>query len=121
MTMKKLVSWVEIPTVDFKRAVMFYSTVLRIELQETDCGTEKMACFPSGEGAIISAPGFHPSKDGVLVSLNTGNDLDSTMIRIEENGGRIIQPKTKIQVENRGYFSLFIDCEGNKLGLYGEK
>ena len=120
MTMEKLVSWVEIPAVDFKRAVKFYTTILGIELQEIDCGTEKMACFPSGEGAISFAPGFNPSKDGVLVSLNTENDLDNTMSRIEKNGGKIIQPKTKIQAENRGYFSLFIDCEGNKLGLYGD-
>ena len=120
MTMKKLISWVEIPAADFNRAVKFYNTILGIELQEIDCGTEKMACFPSGEGAISYAPGFNPSKDGVLVSLNTENDLDNTMSRIEKNGGKIIQPKTKIQAENRGYFSLFIDCEGNKLGLYGD-
>lgn len=118
--MKKLVSWVEIPAVDFNRAVKFYNAILGIELHEIDCGTEKMACFPTGEGAISFAPGFTPSKDGVLISLNTGNDLDNTMIRIEKNGGQIIQPKTKIQVDDRGYFSLFIDCEGNKLGLYGD-
>ena len=119
--MEKLVSLVEIPAVDFERAVTFYNTILGIELQVIDCGTEKMACFPSGEGAISFAPGFNPSKDGVLVSLNTENDLDNTMSRIENNGGIIVQPKTKIEAENRGYFALFIDCEGNKLGLYGDK
>lgn len=119
MTMKKLVSWVDIPAVNFERAVKFYNTILGIELQVTDCGKEKMACFPSGEGAISFAPGFNPSKDGVLVSLNTENDLDNTMNIIEKNGGKIIQPKTKIQAENRGWFSLFIDSEGNKIGLYG--
>lgn len=118
--MKKLVSWVEIPAVDFKRAVTFYNTVLGIELQVVDCGKEKMACFPTGEGAISFAPGFNPSRDGVLVSLNTADDLDNTMVRIELNGGKIIMPKTKILAENRGYFSLFIDCEGNKVGLYGD-
>jgi predicted enzyme related to lactoylglutathione lyase len=119
--MKKLVSWIEIPAADFKRAVNFYSAILEIKLDEVDCGTEKMACFPSGEGAISFAPGFNPSKDGVLVSLNTGDDLDKTILRIEKNGGRVIQPKTKIQAEGCGYFSLFIDCEGNKVGLYGDK
>lgn len=118
--MKKLVSWVEIPAVDFIRAVQFYNTVLEIELQVSDFGSEKMACFPSGEGAISFAPDFYPSKDGVLVSLNTGNDLENTMLRIEKNGGKIVQPKTKIEAENLGYFAVFIDCEGNKLGLYGD-
>jgi len=118
--MRNLISWVEIPAADFKRAVKFYNTILEIELQEIDCGIEKMACFPSGDGAISFAPSFNPSKDGVLVSLNTGNDLDNTMGRIEKNGGKIVYPKTKIQAENRGYFSLFIDSEGNKIGLYGD-
>jgi len=30
---------------------------------------------------------------------------------IEKNGGKIIRPKTKIEAEGRGYFSLFIDSE----------
>jgi predicted enzyme related to lactoylglutathione lyase len=118
--MKKLVSWIEIPALDFNRAVKFYNTILEIKLQEIDCGKEKMACFPSGEGAISFASGFKPSTDGVLVSLNTGKELDKTMLRVEKNGGTIIQPKTKIEVEGRGYFSLFIDCEGNRVGLYGD-
>lgn len=117
--MKNLVSWVEIPATDFYRAVKFYNSVLEIELQVVDCGLEKMACFPTGEGAISFAPGFNPSKDGVLVSLNTGDDLENTMKRIEKKGGTIVQPKTKIEVEGRGYFALFIDSEGNKVGLYG--
>jgi predicted enzyme related to lactoylglutathione lyase len=119
--MKKLISWVEIPAADFKSAVKFYNAILEISLQEVDCGAEKMACFPSGEGAVSYAEGFKPSEDGVLVSLNTGKDLDGTILRIEKNGGKIIQPKTKIQAEGRGYFSLFIDSEGNKVGLYGDK
>ncbi len=60
MTIKKLVSWVEIPAVDFERAVRFYNTILGIELQVIDCETKKMACFPSGEGAISFVPGFNP-------------------------------------------------------------
>lgn len=118
-TMKNLISWVEIPTVDFKRAVDFYSNVLGIEFQVFEHPEEKMACFPSGEGAIFYAPGYNPSKDGVIVSLNTEDDLEGTINRIEQNGGKILIPKTKIEVEGRGYFATFIDTEGNKLGLYG--
>jgi uncharacterized protein len=118
--MEKLIAWVEIPATDFKRAVNFYNKVLGIELQEVDCGTEKMACFPSGEGAISWAPGFNPSKDGVLVSLNSGTQLDQTIERVTAQGGVIVHPKTKIEAEGRGYFALFTDSEGNKVGLYGD-
>ena len=118
--MKELISWVEIPAVDFNRAVDFYNHVFGLNLEPIDCGTEKMACLPGDAGAISFAPDFKPSVDGVLVSLNTGNDLDGTIKRIEIAGGKIIRPKTKIEVEGRGYFALFIDSEGNRLGLYGD-
>jgi len=119
--MTKLVSWVEIPAADFKRAVDFYSNILQTDLQIIDCGEEKMACFPAGDGAISYAPGFNPSKDGVLVSLNTEKDLEGAIMRVGKMGGKIVHPKTKIQAEGRGYFAIFIDSEGNKVGLYGDE
>ena len=118
--MKKLISWVEIPANDFERAVKFYNSVLDLDLQIVDFGEEKMACFPGGEGAVSYAPNFKPSKDGTLVSFNTGNHLDASIDRVKANGGKIVQSKTKIEAEGRGYFSLFIDSEGNKVGLYGD-
>ena len=120
-TMKKLISWVEIPSVNFERAVKFYNAILDIELQIIDCGQEKMACFPNGEGAVSYAPNFKPSRDGLLVSFNVSDDLESSIERIKANGGTIVQQKTKIEAKGRGYFSVFIDCEGNKVGLYGDK
>ena len=83
-------------------------------------GTEKMACFPSGEGAISSAPDFEPGSTGVLVSLNTEDALDETILSIEAAGGQIATLKTKIEAEERGFFAIFLDSEGNKLGLYGD-
>lgn len=119
--MTKLISWIEIPSTDFERAVKFYSALLKTDLQIIDCEHEKMACFPGGEGAISFAPGFKPGKDGTLVSFNVENDLEGAIERIRENKGTIVQPKTKIEAEGRGYFALFIDSEGNKVGLYGDK
>lgn len=119
--MKKLISWVEVPAVNFDRAVKFYSTILNLDLEKIDCGKEKMACFPGGEGAVSYAPNFKPSKDGMLVSFNVPDSLDLTISRIEANGGKLVLPKTKIEAEGRGYFATFIDCEGNKVGLYGDE
>ncbi len=119
--MKKIISWVEIPAIDMDRAVNFYNAVLRLDLEVSDYGEEKMACFPGSEGAISFAPGFKPSKDGVLVSFNPGEDLDETIGRIKKNGGSIVQAKTKIEAEGLGYFALFTDSEGNRVGLYGDR
>lgn len=117
--MKKLVTWVDIPAVDFKRAVDFYQHVLQTKLEIFDCGEEKMACFPTGEGAVSSAPGFVPSENGPIVNFDCGNNLEDAIERVVAVGGKIVHPKTKIEVEGRGYFALFHDSEGNRLGLYG--
>lgn len=118
--MKKIFYWVEIPAANFDRAVNFYGKLMGVKLEGIDCGTEKMACLPNDAGAIFWAPDFKPSKDGVLVSMNAVNDIDGWIERVKANGGTIDRPKTKIEVEGRGYFALFIDTEGNRLGLYGE-
>lgn len=116
--MRKLISWVEIPANDIERASKFYGKLLSLDIQVMDFGKEKMACFPNGEGAISQAPNFDPSKNGVLVSFNTEKKIDDVLKIANEIGGKIVQPKTKIEAEGRGYFALIIDTEGNKVGLY---
>lgn len=118
--MKQIFYWVEIPTVNFDRAVDFYNSLLGIQLEKVDCGTEKMAFLPNDAGAIFWAPEFKPSQDGLLVSMNCGTDIDGWIKRVEANGGKIVRPKCKIEVEGRGWFALFLDTEGNRLSLYGE-
>jgi uncharacterized protein len=119
--MKKMIAWVEIPALDIRRAVKFYNTILKTDLEILDFGSEKMACFPTGEGAISEAPGFTPSKNGALVSFDTGDALEETIAAITVAGGEIVTPKTKIEAEGRGYFAIFTDTEGNRVGLYGNR
>jgi hypothetical protein len=118
--MEKLISWVEIPAANFDRAVDFYNSALKLNLQKQDFGAEKMACFPTGEGAISFAPDFNPSEDGTLVSFTAPDSIEETLARVEQNGGKTIIPKTRIEAEGRDYFAVCIDSEGNKIGLYGK-
>lgn len=122
--MSKLVAFFEITCVDFKRAVGFYEKVFGMKMSVMDCGHEKMAFFPDEDGvcpgAVSWSEDFKPSQDGILLSLNC-DDIHKTLSKIEKNGGRTVIPKTKIEAENRGYFSVFMDCEGNRLGLYSDK
>lgn len=118
--MTKLISWVEVPATDIKRSVKFYNSVLNLNLEVLDFGTEQMACFPNGEGAISVAKDFNPSSDGVIVSFFVKDNMDDVLENIWNAGGKVVKPKTKIEAEGRGYFALFIDTEGNRLGLYSE-
>ena len=117
--MDKLIAWVEIPTADFERAVKFYSSVFQLELTPIDCGNgEKMACFPTGEGAIVQSPHAKPSENGTVVSFTVPDSIEAAISRIERAKGKVVIPKTKIEAEGRGYFAVCKDTENNKIGLY---
>ena len=117
--MEKLINWVEIPSADFERAVKFYSSVFKMDLTIEDCGDDgKMACFPTGEGAIIYHPNFKPSENGALVYITVPDSIEAAILRIEQEKGKVVIPKTKIEVEGMGYFAVCMDSENNKIGLY---
>jgi predicted enzyme related to lactoylglutathione lyase len=117
--MDKLIAWVEIPTADFERSVKFYNSVFKLDLTPIDCGNgEKMACFPTGEGAIVYSPYAKPSENGAVVSFTVPDSIEAAISRIEQENGNVIIPKTKIEVEGRGYFAVCTDSENNKIGLY---
>ncbi|WP_455584100.1 VOC family protein [Bacteroides sp.] len=123
--MKKLISFFEIPASNFSRAVKFYEAIFGIEMTVMECDTEKMAFFmeegtEQSVGAISFAEGFLPSERGVLIHFNC-EDITATSTLVEQNRGKIVIPRTKIQAEDRGYFCVFTDSEGNNIGLYADK
>jgi predicted enzyme related to lactoylglutathione lyase len=122
--MQNFLRFFEIPAVDFDRAVKFYTEVFDTELSIAEDENEKMACFMDGGkaiGAISLADGFKPSRDGVMVSLYAGEEMDEILKKVLSNDGEIVTSKTKIEVEGLGYFAVMIDSEGNKIGLYSDK
>jgi uncharacterized protein len=119
--MKNFISIVEIPTVNFSRAVAFYQTILDIIIEEVDMGGTQMGVFPS-DGQVVSVvlvkgDDYKTTTDGTIVYLNAGDDLQMMLNKITSNGGKIIVPKTEISPE-MGFFAMFTDTEGNKLGLH---
>jgi len=119
--MKNLISIVEIPTSDFPRAIAFYQKILDINIEEMEMDGVKMGLFPNdGESIfvqLIKGSEYKTSVDGTIVYLNGGNDLQTVANKIEMNGGKIVVPKTEIGPE-MGFYAMFTDTEGNKLGLH---
>lgn len=58
-----------------------------------------------------------PTTDGPLLYLNACDSVQAMFEKVEHKGGQVLLPKTKIN-EVMGYFALFLDPEGNKLGLH---
>ena len=118
--MKSLIAFFEIPATDFYQSVNFYQAIFGVKLTVAEYSNEKMACFvQDGQtaGAISYAPDFKPSEHGVLIHFNC-EDIDRSIRQVLKQGGKIAIPKTKIQAEGKGYFAVFTDPAGNRIGLY---
>ena len=68
-------------------------------------------------GAIVYGEGYIPTKDGVKVYLNAGNDLNVVLNRVEKAGGKVALPKTLV-APDLGYFAMLEDTEGNRISLH---
>lgn len=119
--MENAINWFEIPVLDFNRALKFYSAILEIEIQPAEMLGNKIGFLPSDRtnvsGAIVQGAEYKPSQSGSLVYLNGGKDLQSVLNRVKKNEGKIVVPKTAVGPD-MGFFALFIDSEGNKIGLH---
>jgi len=121
--MTNSVNWVEIPVLNFDQAKEFYSRIYDYEMFEETMGPWRMGFLPMDTesqgvgGAIVQGSGYVPTSLGAKVYLNGGKDLLTVLNRIEQAGGEIITPKTKISDEI-GYFAVFEDTEGNHVCLH---
>ncbi|MDC8000272.1 VOC family protein [Aequorivita todarodis] len=121
--MKDFITWFEIPVLNMERATAFYNHIYGIKMKTNEMNDYAMAIFPVTTGiggALVMGQGCVPSETGSLIYLNGGKDLQPILDKVEEAGGRIILPKTKIN-DDAGYFALFIDSEGNKLAINSKK
>ena len=120
-TMNSFVAIFEIPATDIPRAATFYQRVLGIEVQEYEFPGTQMGLFPTENqlnvGVLLKAEDYVPSSNGITIYFNAGKNLQSTLDKVEPNGGQIITPKTP-HADGVGFFALFKDTEGNRIGLH---
>ncbi len=123
--MNNAISWFEIPATDLGRAQKFYESIFGITFNSMDLPNIKMRLFPLDDpmnevgGAIVDSGGFHkPSgTDGPLIYLNGNPDVQNVLDKVEKAGGKIMVPKTEISSEY-GFMAVFLDTEGNRIGLH---
>lgn len=119
--MNSFISIFEIPATDISRAIAFYQAILGIQIEKLDLPEMQIGIFPYEDqavtGVIIKAEGYQPSADGITIYLNGGDNLQTMLDKVEENGGKVIVPKTP-HADDSGYFALFHDSEGNRMGLH---
>jgi predicted enzyme related to lactoylglutathione lyase len=81
-----------------------------------------MAIFVDAEGnsagSLVFGENYQPSHTGAVVYLSASEDLTIHLDKIVQHGGQVLLPKTAIHDGEHGYIALFLDSEGNRVGLY---
>jgi uncharacterized protein len=121
-------TWIEIYVDDMGRARKFYESVLKVEMEPMiapgDFGDLEMLCFPSDmdgpniSGALCKTSEFRPGTGGTLVYFSC-DDCAVESARVEAAGGKVLQDK--MPIGEHGFCSIFIDTEGNTVGLHSMK
>lgn len=119
--MSSYISIFEIPATDISRAINFYKEILVVDIEKLEFPEMEMGLFPYQDqmvtGVIMKGEGYEPSANGVTIYLNGGDNLKTILDKVENNGGKIIVPKTP-HTDESGFFAIFHDSEGNKIGLH---
>ena len=122
--MANVINWFEIPVSDIDRASKFYSAILGGELQQMEMMGTKMAFLPmDGEGvggSLCQGDNYNPTPNGAKIYLNGGEDLNIPLAKVENAGGKVVMPKTKINDEI-GFMAFFVDTEGNNMAFHSPK
>ena len=114
----------QIPVEDFNRALRFYNHLMNYELETLEYQEASLAFFACESkqgvsGSLIKSDGLKPSTTGTMVYLQAGNDLQPYLDRAKAAGGTVFMEKTLLG-PNMGFFAIFDDCEGNRVGLYSK-
>ena len=118
------VGWFDINVSNLDRAKKFYETVFEIKLTDLPLEWGNQALFPFDQespnisGALVEKSEFKSNGNNTVVYFAT-EDCVTEENRIEKAGGNIIRPK--MSIGEFGFVSIFIDTEGNTIGLHSRK
>ncbi|MHC4550319.1 MAG: VOC family protein [Planctomycetota bacterium] len=106
---------IEIAAQDVDRAKRFYGECFGWTFQ--DVPQLQYHLYSTGEGGIggglMQASAEFPKH---MLNYVNVSDLDAAAGRVENHGGKVLQPKT--EVPQTGWFTVVSDPEGNVFGLW---
>lgn len=121
------VGWFDIYVNDMDRAVSFYQSVFKQELENIGDPTDSnviMKSFPTdmasygAGGALVKREGCVPVTGGTIVYFGV-DDCSTEESRVNKSGGKVINPK--MSIGEFGWVSVCMDTEGNLFGLSSMK
>lgn len=107
--------WFNVPAADPGRAREFYEEVFAWTVEPFQGMDGAFELTTGGIGGEIFPQAYPGEPITVFVGVPS---IEEHVGRVERAGGTVVVPKTA--VAGRGYFAVFEDTEGNRLGLWEE-
>ncbi|WED27033.1 VOC family protein [Vibrio sp. DW001] len=121
------IGWFDIYVNDMDRAVSFYQSVFKNDLESMRDPTDSnavMKSFPTdmtaygAGGALVKREGAGPITGGTLIYFGV-EDCLTEELRVKSAGGEVI--RSKMSIGDFGWVSICMDTEGNMFGLSSMK
>jgi predicted enzyme related to lactoylglutathione lyase len=115
-------AYFEIPADDIRRATKFYATVLgwTIEPTKTPGMTMEYYDVTTGEPeeGTLNSGGMYKrmEPDTKIITYAMVDNVDAILKKVEKGGGKIHVPA--MDIPNVGRIAVFIDSEGNPIGIW---
>lgn len=107
---------VEFAAKDPKAAAEFYKALFGWKIEEMpDMDYVMFDAEPAPGGGFSRVDGEMYKPGDVVVYVST-DDIEASLAKVEELGGKTLLPKTEIP--GMGWFAFFSDPTGNRVGLY---
>jgi uncharacterized protein len=118
------VGWFDIHVTNIDRAKKFYETVFNLQFVDAPMQWGRQSFFPFNpespniSGALVEKQDMTNKGNNTVVYFET-EDCTAEEKRIEQAGGKVVSPK--MAIGEFGFISIFIDTEGNTIGLHSTK
>ncbi len=113
--MKNAFCHIEIMTTNLKRAEKFYGDLFGWKINSEAMSKYSLFETPNPPGGgIAEVPKVNPG-DGLMLYVEV-DDIPKYLSKAASIGGNQVTPKTDIP--NIGWFGVFADPDGNKIGLF---
>jgi predicted enzyme related to lactoylglutathione lyase len=106
---------VELSANDLKAAGNFYKDLFGWKIEHDEKLNYSQFTPEAAPGGGFNPVGENTQAGEVVVYVST-DDIDGTLAKVNKLGGSALMPKTEIP--GVGWFGLFSDPTGNKLGLF---
>jgi uncharacterized protein len=117
--------WAEIAVTDMNRAMAFYQDNFALTFKQETINDMEMAIVETttrGDAsvALLKHEMMVPSRDGSTVYLHLTATLQNKVTELERANVEMVLPAMPIKDGECGYIAIFIDSEGNKIGLWSQ-